>query len=46
MLSIQHKSGEPKLRAHISLSIPSIPLVIQIKGEAKEGYLEERLLSK
>jgi hypothetical protein len=45
MLSIQRKSGEPESRAHISLSIPSIPLVVQIKGEAKEGYPGERLLS-
>jgi hypothetical protein len=46
MLSIQRKSGEPESRAYISLFIPSIPLVVQIKGEAKEEYLEERLLSK
>ena len=45
MLSIQRKSGEPESRARISLSIPSIPSVVQIKGEAKEGYPGERLLS-
>ena len=46
MLSIQRKSGEPKSRAHISLSIPSIPSVMQIKGKAKDEYPGERLLSK